>query len=64
MTKKQEEHLARIKKEFIENVDSKYRIGQIDHGGNLWRKKGMLDMAIEEVIDLYVYLITLKEQQK
>lgn len=64
MTKSQEKHLERIKKNFLKAVDLKYRTGQIEHGGNLWLKPKMLDMALEEVIDLYVYLVTLKEQQK
>lgn len=64
MTPKQEEHLARIKAKFLEDVDKKYRAGQLEHGGNLWQKRGMLDNALEEIVDLYVYLITLKEQQE
>lgn len=62
MTPNQEEHLARIKAKFLADVDKKYRAGQKEHGGNLYEKKGMLDMAIEEVTDLAVYLYTLKEQ--
>ncbi len=63
MTKAQEAHLNRIKKQFLKAVDAKYKLGQLAHGGNLYEKPGMLDMALEEVTDLYVYLITLKEQQ-
>ena len=61
MTPQQEAHLQRIKDEFVREVDAKYRKGQIEHGGNLFEKPGMLDMALEEVIDLYVYLRTLKD---
>lgn len=64
MTPDQEKHLQRIKDKFLAEVDKKYRNGQREHGGNLWLKPGMLDMALEEVIDLAVYLYTLKEQQK
>ena len=64
MTKKQEQHLQRIKNSFSKEVSRKYRIGQKEHGGNLFEKPGMLDMAIEEVLDLAVYLYTLREQSE
>lgn len=61
MTPKQETHLEFIKTQFTSDVDKKYRKGQAEHGGNLWDKNThLLDMAIEEALDLYVYLITLK----
>ena len=59
---KQEQHLQRIKDEFTSLVDAKYRAGQKEHGGTLLEKEGLLDMGIEEVLDLAVYLLTLKEQ--
>ena len=64
MTQDQENHLAEIKRSFSEAVDKKYRAGQKEHGGNLWRKKHLVDMLIEEAIDSYVYAITLKDQLK
>ena len=64
MTPEQEKHLQKIKDQFAELVDSKYRKGQISHGGDLWAKSGLLDMAIEEAIDQVTYLVTLKEQSK
>ena len=63
MTSEQEEHLRKIKTTFNTLVDEKYRIGQAEHGGSLYNKNGLLDMAIEEVLDLAVYLFTLQQQQ-
>jgi len=40
----------------------KYVTGQKEHGGNLWEKEGLLDMAIDEAIDQVIYLLTLKKQ--
>ncbi len=55
-------HLRRILKQFNAESTAKYAKGQREHGGNLWQKEGVLDCAIEEAIDLVVYLYTLKEQ--
>ena len=62
MTTKQNEHLAKIKTDFIQLVTKKYEKGQEQHGGNLWNKKGLIDMAIDEAVDQVVYLLTLKDQ--
>lgn len=64
MNPEREAHLQFIKDEFVKAVDAKYRIGQVEHGGNLFEKKGMLKFALEEVIDLYVYLKTLQQQNE
>lgn len=40
----------------------KYANGRGEHGGDLWAKPGMLTHAIEEVTDLSVYLLTLRDQ--
>ena len=63
MTPEHEKHLEQIKQTFLELVDTKYRAGQEEHGGNLFNKDGLLDFAIEEVLDLAVYLFTLKQQK-
>lgn len=63
MTDDQESHLARLKAEIAADIDAKYRAGQAHHGGNLWQKPGLLEMAIEEVLDLAAYLYALKEQR-
>ena len=61
MTAEQEAHLAEIKARFVRDLDAKYRKGQQEHGGNLWLKPGLVDMALEEVLDLAVYLYTLRD---
>lgn len=63
MTPEQEAHLRRIKETFSALCEAKYRRGQNEHGGDLHLKDGLLDMAIEEVIDLTTYLFSMKEQQ-
>ena len=62
MDGKHEEHLARIKAKFSDQVDRRYRAGNAQHGGFILDKPGLLDEAIEECVDQYVYLISLKEQ--
>lgn len=62
MTEHQEVHLFDLKKEFAEAVDKKYRAGQAEHGGDLWDQSfiKLLDAAIDEAVDQFVYLSTLK----
>jgi len=45
-------------------VDSKYRAGQAEHGGNLFDMitVELVDNAILEAIDQVVYLITLRDK--
>lgn len=62
LTTAQAAHLQRVKDAVGRDLDAKYRKGQIEHGGNLWQKPGMLDQAIAEVLDLAIYLYTMKEQ--
>lgn len=64
MDEQHEAHLQRIIRAFNLDAQTKYRTGQLEHGGNLWLKPHMLDHAIEEVIDLVIYLYTLKEQSE
>lgn len=59
-----EEHLEWLKEEAQKRIDSKYRMGQEEHGGYLPDKEGLLDEAINEAIDMLVYLLTLKKQLK
>jgi hypothetical protein len=61
MSSDQEKHLAKIIYRFTQDVSKKYRIGQIEHGGNLFDKPN-LPMLMEEVQDLVVYAYTLKDQ--
>jgi len=62
MTDAQEAHLERIITMVADDLQTKYRAGQQEHGGDIWLKPGMLDHAIEEVLDLIVYLYTLRDQ--
>lgn len=64
MTPEQEQHLYDIKELFVGMVDKKYRRGQAEHGGDLFAKNeiDLLDMAIEETIDQFVYLITARNK--
>jgi hypothetical protein len=66
MEEQQEAHLARIKTEFAALVDTKYRKGQVEHGGDLFRKStaDLLNFAIDEAVDQVVYLLTLRERMQ
>jgi len=58
----EEEHLQKIKDDFLCLVDRKYRKGSKEHGGVL-PEKGILELlgnAIDEAIDQVVYLLTLQ----
>jgi hypothetical protein len=57
-----EDHLARIIANVSKDLDAKYRLGQEEHGGYIWEKPGMLEHAIEEALDLVVYLYVLRDQ--
>lgn len=63
MTPEQEEHLQQVKADFIRDVDAKYRKGQAEHGGDLWKKPGVLEMLMDECVDFYVYAHVLREQR-
>ena len=48
---------------FFSNLQSiKYAGGAKEHSGVLWKVQGLIDMAIEEVLDLANYLPTLRKQ--
>lgn len=64
MTKKQKEHIDKVMEDTVNLMYSKYKKGVREHGGNLWDKKELIDMAISEAIDQVVYLLTLKQQIK
>jgi hypothetical protein len=61
MSDKQERHLAGVISKITRAIDKKYRIGQAEHGGNLFDKPNM-PMLLEEVQDMVVYAYTLQEQ--
>jgi len=56
------EHAKEIARVAAKLIITKYNAGQIENGGKLWTKPGLIDMAIEEAIDQVIYLLTLKEQ--
>ena len=56
-------HVERILNAVNAELRTKYARGQEEHGGRMWEKSGMLEHAIEEAIDLVVYLYTLREQR-
>lgn len=62
MTPNQEKHLQTIKDQFTRDVELKYRKGAKEHGNDLMDSDPLklVDMAIEEAIDQYVYLSTLR----
>jgi hypothetical protein len=62
MTPDQEAHLEAIKDEFDRLYDAKYRLGQAEHGGCVWRKPGLVGLAIDEALDLFGYLYSLRCQ--
>lgn len=62
MDKKHDQHLLKIMTDFVRLASDKYQKGQAEHGGSLWEKKGLIDMAIDEAIDQVIYLFTLKQQ--
>lgn len=62
MTPEQQKHIEEIASTFSRKMSEKYRLGAEEHGGDLWKKKGIIDFAIEEATDLVVYLYTLKSQ--
>jgi len=63
VTAEQDAHLNRIVTRLSADLRAKYEAGQIEHGGNLWEKPGMLENAYAEVLDLAVYLLTAIEQR-
>jgi len=56
------DHEEEISRWFTGLMRDKYRAGQDEHGGKLWRKP-MLKHMTEEVIDLVVYMQTHTQQQ-
>jgi hypothetical protein len=62
MNQEQETHLSGIKSRFCTSVDEKYRKGQKEHGGDLWKKPGLFPMLKDETTDFIVYADTLEQQ--
>jgi hypothetical protein len=62
MTLAQEDHLNGIIKSVSGQIDRKYRVGQAEHGGDLWERVPLVEDLIEESIDQVTYALTLKSQ--
>ena len=64
MTNKEEVHLIEIIKYFSIFVQDKYRKGAKEHGGGLleYSEIKLLNEALAENVDQFVYLFTLKEK--
>lgn len=57
-----EEHLSAVLEKAIKDIGAKYRVGQVEHGGYLPAKPGMLKHMREEALDQIVYTHVLREQ--
>ncbi len=55
-------HVERVILEQDELIRAKYEAGRKEHGGDCWRKPGMLAHALDESADLPVYLRSLRDQ--
>lgn len=55
-------HAARVASEVAEAIHAKYCKGQQEHGGQIWKKAGMLGHAEDEARDLSVYHHVLRDQ--
>lgn len=56
------DHLNGLTTRFSSMLRLKYINGNNEHGGKIWTKKHLIEMAQEEVVDLWVYLETLRQQ--
>lgn len=61
MSPEHEKHLAGILSDLVRDVSAKYRRGQDEHGGALWRRPVWKD-TWDEVLDLCTYVHTLRLQ--
>lgn len=66
MSNEQEQHIGQIMLFMAQQSGEKYRKGTIEHAGNLWdlTDDELLENALEEVIDLQNYLVTLIMNRK
>ena len=62
-----ERFLTQLQQQILEIVDAKYRIGYKEHikkEGDIWDNPLLLDHAIDEAVDLLIYLLTLRKQNE
>ncbi len=62
MTLGQENHLNEILRDVRAKIDTKYRAGQAEHGGDLWERVPLIDDIMDEAVDQITYALTLKWQ--
>ena len=64
LSRRQLNHVERIREAFSSMMATKYEIGAKEHGGDLQdvSELKLVDSAIEEAIDQFVYLWTLREK--
>lgn len=62
MDQEQETHIERIIQSEAHQLSVKYRIGQAEHGGSLWKKSGIIKNLNDEKTDFVVYTHVLEEQ--
>lgn len=64
LNERQLQHLNRLTKKFIADTSVKFRKGAVEHGGDLQDMPilEIVDNALDEVIDQWVYLTTLRER--
>lgn len=64
MSKAQHEHVHKLMFTMAMMMEKKYTAGQKEHGGNLWEmsEEELLNNALDEVVDLGVYLLTLRDK--
>ena len=62
MTFAQDDHLAEIPEAIAKQGDAKSRVGQAEHGGDLWERVPLVEDLIEEALDQMTYALTLKSQ--
>lgn len=64
LTKAQRDHINHLSLEFTARMSEKYRKGAKEHGGDIFdlNEFVLLDEAIAEAIDQFVYLMTLRSK--
>ena len=63
MNAQNEKFLAHIKRDFVKQVDRKYRRGNREHGNNIMSIDALRELK-QEHLDSYVYLCVLERQMK
>lgn len=62
MTKEQQKFVAECIAHFTVRDKKKYKVGQKEHGGDFWKKSGLLNEGMNETLDQWNYLYAVKFQ--